>query len=361
MKFIAVLFAGSFLLAALSSPTFAQDTLVIKPDAECGKDATMTNSPTWDDGSMPNARPNPSSPSLRVEAWTANSNGSAEHDWRSVIEFRPLKNIQSAVVDAATLILYAYPGFPHSNGGQAEENTSEVYRIIEYWEEDLVTWLTQPDIDLNGGVEIPRNNNYDLIEVDVTDMVQTMIDNPEASFGFLIRQKVETPYGSMNFASSDYPDYSSAPELVIVADAVQYGPGFGEDCADCNGTFNGTAVFDDCGECLDPSSPMFNQSCPEVSVFIPNAFSPNFDGVNDTFQLFKDPASAAQIKGYTIYDRWGGVVYQRRDLNFSPAAEWWDGKIDGKPADAGVFVYRIDIESMNGKTTTYHGDVSIIR
>lgn len=361
MKPIVVLFAGSLLLVALGCPIFAQDTLVIKPDAACGKDATMVNSPTWDDGSMPHARPNPSSPFLRVEAWTANANGSAEHDWRSVIEFKPLKNIQSAVVNAATLILYAYPGFPHSNGGQAEENTSEVYRIIEYWEEDEVTWLTQPGVDINGVVEIPRNNNYELIEVDVTGMVQTMIDNPELSFGFLIRQKVETPYGSMNFASSDYPDYSRAPELVIVADEIQYGPGFSGDCADCNGVINGPAVFDECGECLDPSNPMFNQSCSEAAIFIPNAFSPNFDGVNDTFQVFKDPAAAAHIKAYTIFDRWGGVVYQRKDLNFGPDAAWWDGKIDGKPAAAGVFVYRIDVELVNGKITTYHGDVSIIR
>ena len=108
-----------------------------------------------------------------------------------------------------------------TNGGQAETNTSEVYRVIEPWEEDQVSWVTQPNVDLNGVVEIPQNNNYNLIEVDVTDMVQTMIDNPDNSFGFLLRQKDENPYGSMSFASSDYPDYSRAPELIVVAENVR--------------------------------------------------------------------------------------------------------------------------------------------
>ena len=380
------------LFLTISYSTFSQETIIFKPDSECGKDAIMTNSPIWNNGSTPNAIPQPSSPFLRVEAWTANSNGASEHDWRSIIEFAQLKNIQSAELNSAILVLHSYPNFPYSNGGQAETNASEVYRVIEPWEEDQVTWLTQPNIDLNEVVEIPQNNDYNLIEVEVTDMVQTMINNPDDSFGFLLRQKDENPYGSMDFASSDYPDYSRAPELILVAANIQYAPIFSQDCIDCNGTPNGTAVVDecgvclepndpdfnqtcldcngapngtavvdDCGECLDPLDLMFNQSCLRSSIFIPNTFSPNFDGVNDTFQIFKDPKLKAGIKNYTIYYRWGGIVYQKKNLDFNATSEWWDGKFKGKEVDAGVFIYYIEIEFPNGELTTHRGDISIIR
>jgi hypothetical protein len=42
-------------------------------------------------------------------------------------------------------------------------------------------------------------------------------------------------------------------------------PNFNQSCADCAGTPNGVAIFDDCGECLEPTDPNFNQSCADCA------------------------------------------------------------------------------------------------
>jgi len=42
-------------------------------------------------------------------------------------------------------------------------------------------------------------------------------------------------------------------------------PNFNQSCADCSGTPNGTAEFDDCGECLEPTNPEYNQSCTDCA------------------------------------------------------------------------------------------------
>lgn len=71
---------------------------------------------------------------------------------------------------------------------------------------------------------------------------------------------------------------------------------------DCAGTPNGSFLVDDCGECLEITDPNFNRLC---KINIPNAFSPNGDGINDKFKVLKNPAINAQVIRYLIYNRWG--------------------------------------------------------
>jgi gliding motility-associated-like protein len=67
-------------------------------------------------------------------------------------------------------------------------------------------------------------------------------------------------------------------------------------------------------------------------VFIPTAFSPNGDGKNEEYTIL----SNCDVKSYTlrIFDRWGGLVF----LSRTPG-ESWDGRVNGKPADSGVYFY----------------------
>ena len=217
MKLLLTLLFCSIFLSSIG-----QTSLTFKPENECGKDAIIVNSPTWNNGSTPINNPNPDSEWLRIEAWTASSNGSPEHDHRALVQFEELKTITNINLISATLKLYAYPDFPYANGGQAEVNDVEIFRITKSWIEDQVSWANQPDVDNNISAIIPHNNNYDFIEVDVTDLVQEMLNDPAGSFGFLLKQIDESPYGSMNFASSDYPDYERAPELIITGEDIEF-------------------------------------------------------------------------------------------------------------------------------------------
>lgn len=68
-------------------------------------------------------------------------------------------------------------------------------------------------------------------------------------------------------------------------------------------------------------------------LYIPNAFSPNGDGINDTWQLIiTDPSAIISIQ---VFNRWGEVVAEGA-TGFN-----WDGNYEGQPAPVGVYVYSI--------------------
>ncbi len=68
---------------------------------------------------------------------------------------------------------------------------------------------------------------------------------------------------------------------------------------------------------------------------IPNAFTPNGDGLNDEFKLISKSDNISAFKLH-IYNRWGQMVFESNDI-----PNGWDGKIKGEDAPAGTYVYRI--------------------
>ena len=95
-------------------------------------------------------------------------------------------------------------------------------------------------------------------------------------------------------------------------------------------------------------------------VYIPNAFSPNDDGLNDGFTAFAGPA-ADQIKVLKIFDRWGELVFDTQAIPHSQETLGWDGNFKGRPVNAGVFVYLIEMEFIDGEVILYKGDVTVMR
>lgn len=89
----------------------------------------------------------------------------------------------------------------------------------------------------------------------------------------------------------------------------------------------------------------------------PNAFTPNGDGVNDTFKpLFLCPVVTTDFK---IYNRWGKKVFETKD-----PAKGWDGKIDGSEAASDVYVWQVEYEVVrDGQPQKFmeKGDVALLR
>ncbi|NET32486.1 MAG: gliding motility-associated C-terminal domain-containing protein [Cyanothece sp. SIO1E1] len=78
-------------------------------------------------------------------------------------------------------------------------------------------------------------------------------------------------------------------------------------------------------------------NCGKIEVFTPNAFSPNDDGIHDSF--FPQFPTEVNILDYQlkIFDRWGALIFS------SPNAEQvWDGSFAGRPAGIGVYVFLIE-------------------
>ena len=105
------------------------------------------------------------------------------------------------------------------------------------------------------------------------------------------------------------------------------------------------------------ASDEFLTICENTATYIPNAFSPNGDGINDFFELLLPiQTSVKAIKMVQIIDRWGNLVY--KTMNTMPK---WDGTFQGKLLNPAVFRYQLILELENGNTELLQGDVSLLR
>ena len=87
---------------------------------------------------------------------------------------------------------------------------------------------------------------------------------------------------------------------------------------------------------------------------LPNAFSPNGDGTNDTFELLRNcPATSFELR---VFNRWGGIVFETDDLETG-----WDGRFNGQDAPMEVYFYQCFVETPNGEVVELNGDVTLLR
>lgn len=96
------------------------------------------------------------------------------------------------------------------------------------------------------------------------------------------------------------------------------------------------------------------------SIYAPNAFSPNGDGVNDEFRLFTDN-SIQRIEYLRIFDRWGGLVYEKTGFNSNSGEGVWDGTANGKAANLGTYVFVAKALSLDGTTHLISSEFNLIR
>jgi gliding motility-associated-like protein len=88
---------------------------------------------------------------------------------------------------------------------------------------------------------------------------------------------------------------------------------------------------------------LVSEEIPDFEIYIPNAFSPNGDGNNDSFKIiFPNSTFNLQHSTLSIYDRWGGLIVETDGI-----VNGWDGKKNGKDCPGGVYVYKI-IFSVDG-------------
>lgn len=91
----------------------------------------------------------------------------------------------------------------------------------------------------------------------------------------------------------------------------------------------------------------------EAALFLPDAFSPNSDGINDTF---KPNGSFYDNFQLIVYNRWGQSIFQTTD-----STTGWDGTVQGDRAPTGQYVYKIVITDSTGKDFVKKGTVLLLR
>jgi gliding motility-associated-like protein len=99
-----------------------------------------------------------------------------------------------------------------------------------------------------------------------------------------------------------------------------------------------------------------NQTDPDApcDFFIPNAFSPNGDGRNDTY--FPFTINMKEIKFFRIFNRWGELVFETRMFG-----EGWNGIYKGKPQPSDVYVWTAETICFDGTVIRRSGNVLLLR
>ncbi len=148
---------------------------------------------------------------------------------------------------------------------------------------------------------------------------------------------------------------------------VEWSPAIGLSCDDClEPTFLGaqnqtyTLTITNQNGCIASDQIIF-QVDQSIDVYIPNAFTPNNDFVNDGFMVFAQENTVANIHNFQVFDRWGNQVFELNDFLPNDPNFAWNGRFRGKEMDAAVFVYFIDIEYINGNREILKGDVTLVR
>ncbi|MCC5915729.1 MAG: gliding motility-associated C-terminal domain-containing protein [Cryomorphaceae bacterium] len=169
-----------------------------------------------------------------------------------------------------------------------------------------------------------------------SNLKELSVYNPLATFYSNMSDDVES--SELNFDDGQF--LSPAPEICdhqYIGDSARYRPYL--------------AVVNPYG-CTDTSwIDIF--VIPMTNIFVPNAFHPNGNGMNDLFQIH-----ASNVKDYKLYifNRWGQQVFYSDNPEHH-----WDGTYNGEPSPSGVYVFRLDV--IDNQEYPYHktGNLMLVR
>lgn len=107
-----------------------------------------------------------------------------------------------------------------------------------------------------------------------------------------------------------------------------------------------------------------NPNTVSCDIFIPNAFTPNGDNINERFTV--TPGESCRMISYSmkVFDRWGRLVFETASTEAQYA---WDGTMDGKELQKGVYMWNVQakVANVSGNADTFlinrHGTVVLIR
>ncbi len=182
----------------------------------------------------------------------------------------------------------------------------------------------------------------------------TVTVNPLPTIELLPYQSVllgETTQIETTVSGTSNPIYDWQPEDIF-------------DCMNCprpnaspdTTTFVQVSVTDENG-CVGQGSTnliVVTECSPDLLV-LPNAFTPNDDGLNDI--LYVRSSAIDMVEEFCVFNRWGQMVFHTNSMK-----EGWDGTYNGKPLNPDVYVYYVKAPcDLNNGTVLLKGNITLIR
>jgi gliding motility-associated-like protein len=97
-----------------------------------------------------------------------------------------------------------------------------------------------------------------------------------------------------------------------------------------------------------------------AKVYVPNVFSPNYDGLNDKFTVYSND-EVKIIDQLRIYDRWGEFIFELRNFPPNDSNFGWDGTFRNRQMNPAVYVYTVDWTDLDGTKRKLSGDVTLLK
>ncbi len=95
-------------------------------------------------------------------------------------------------------------------------------------------------------------------------------------------------------------------------------------------------------------------------LYAPTAFSPNGDANNDKWTLF-GPEVVENINYINIFDRWGNLVWEGKNLTPNDVSQGWDGTMNGLAFNPAVFAFVAEVLYIDGEAFVVSGDINLIK
>ena len=187
----------------VSASTFAQQLVEREFVLPVVADATISSlSPDANYGTNPD---------LIALSWETNT---TYFTFRSLFRF-DLSQLPQGELLGADLELFATTN--SGNPTHYGHNEALILQIIEPWDQETVTWNSQPASTTDGGVFMPRSDypQQDYQGIDVSQSMAAAMQESHGNYGFVFQLQSETIYKSLNFASSDHFNDSLHPVLRV--------------------------------------------------------------------------------------------------------------------------------------------------
>ena len=180
----------------------------------------------------------------------------------------------------------------------------------------------------------------------VRDTVTVYVNKPPVSFSYFGTPIVNQTIAFINH-SPKYPKYT-----------WEFGNGYQADTRDASVVYSDSSIYDvtltvqDSAGCKNSTTQKIQIYNP-FSLYIPNAFTPNGDGIND---YFMPVLTSVVTVDFSIFNRWGEEIYYSREIR-----PRWDGTFNGILAPNDIYTYKIQVVNILEELKSYTGHVTLWR
>lgn len=181
------------------------EILSLQPGGADGKDAVFSKS--FPDGNWGDLE------DIHLYAWTQGGDLNIN---RVVMDFDLSSLPVDAQIDSAFISFY-YNSTSAYGSGHSGENSFVIQRITSDWDESTVSWNSQPTSTEMNQVFVTgaASSSQDFPDINITELIRDMASDKPGSYGLFLRLQQEAPYIMLQIASSDHPDESIRPKLVV--------------------------------------------------------------------------------------------------------------------------------------------------